>query len=163
MDGEKWRLACAEVESAIARLTEDQFFYVVFFDGELHPMFQNEGVAPALVPATDENLQRFRDWLATVHLGYFTKPFPAVKLALSLRPDAIYLLSDGEFSDPTAAHLQRHNKIDENGVLKIPAVVVHTVGFYSRDGQRTLRQIAERNGGRYKFVSIPGADELSQK
>ncbi len=52
-----------------------------------------------LLPATPENVTQTLDWLKYVECGGGTNPLPGLLMALQLRPDAIYLLTDGKF-DP---------------------------------------------------------------
>jgi len=154
MNGKKWEDATAELLAAVERLSEDKSFYVIFFDKESHRMFGPESSEPDLLPATEENLGRFRQWLTTVELGFHTRPAGSVSFALTLDPDAIYLLSDGEFEDQTAALLRDKNlaRVDR---ARVPRVTVHTIGFHSRHGQKVLERIAKENGGRYTFVPGP--------
>ena len=150
-DGGKWQDATRELRKAVERLTPQQCFYVIFFDGKMHPMFDSRTPEPALLPATEENLERFRRWLATVELGPFTRPAASMQMALRLEPDAIYLLSDGVFNDPTAALLRANNRVRKDG-RHVPRVIVHTIGFHTQEGQRVLQRIADENGGRYVFI-----------
>jgi len=154
MTGRKWEDATVELLAALERLGKDKSFYVIFFDGESHPMFGPESPASDLLPATEGNLERFRQWMTTVQLGFHTRPARSVTFALSLAPDAIYLLSDGVFEDQTAALLRGRNLVRVDRV-KVPQVVVHTIGFHSLHGQKVLQRIAKENGGRYTFVPAP--------
>ena len=63
-----------------------------------------------------------------------------MKQALSLRPDAVFLLSDGAFPDGTVAELTRLNK------HKVPIHCVDLTGGLAGDH---LKRIAEANGGKY--------------
>jgi len=155
MTGPKWFAACHELYAAISRLRPNQQFYVVFFDGRAHPMPRGfeEFNPPGLLAATEDNRLILKQFVSSIQLGFDTRPYMAMRMAMELKPDAIYLLSDGEFKDNTARYLKRNNKIRLKDRLKMPAVVVHTIGFHSRAGQRILRRIAKDNGGTYKFVS----------
>jgi hypothetical protein len=107
-----------------------------------------------MVPATAENVERLEEWFRTVELGYQTEPWPAVQLALELEPDAIYLLSDGEFSPMTRQQLSllNYRLVDDRQVR--PAVVVNTFAMHGREGANNLRAIARENGGEYRFVFV---------
>lgn len=157
-EGSKWQDATRELLAALERLGPDQSFYVIFFDGEMHPMFSADAPERDLLSATPENLDHFRQWLETVRLGYYTRPAGSVQLALDLAPDAIFLLSDGVFEDQTAALLRRKNLVRRDA-RREPLVVVHTIGFHTRDGQHVLQRIADENGGRYVFVPDPRASD----
>jgi len=151
MMGDKWATACRELSESLDRLSPEQHFYVIFFDGKSHRMFSDRGFAKAMLPATQPNIARLRNWLGTVRLGYNTSPCLSVMFALTLKPDAIFLLSDGEFSDPTAAKLRKKNVAVING-RTAPRVAVHTIGLRSLDGKKMLTRIARENSGSYRYV-----------
>jgi len=152
MLGAKWTDACRELSSAIDRLAEGKRFYVIFFDGESHRMFNDKDYVSELLPANETNMLKLRHWLTTVRLGNFTSPCLSMQFAHSLNPDAIYLLSDGEFSDPTAPWLRKNNKVRLIGGERRRPVAVHTIGFRSRKGQKMLSRIARENDGVYRYV-----------
>jgi len=144
-DGGKWGEACRELAACIDKLEPSQSFYVVFFDGETHRMFGDKIYLKELLPATTENLIRFRAWASSIRLGYNTSPALGVKFACTLKPDAIFLLSDGEFADTTAPWLRKNND-DE--------IPVHTIGFRTPlNGQKMLTRIAEENNGVFRRVN----------
>jgi hypothetical protein len=162
-DGNRWYEANRELLAALDRLEAHHQFYVMFFNKDCHRMFDANNPEPAMLPATVENRERFRQWLATVKLGYFTEPCKSVQFALSLEPDAIYLLSDGDFEDQTAAMLRRTNLERVRGQRKgTPRAIVHTIGFHSHDGQQVLKRIAQENGGRYLFVPPPNLARVAR-
>jgi len=152
MSGPKWETACQELLGAIDRLTEEQYFYVIFFDGDSHPMFGQTVRISEMELATPENVRHLKQWLTTVQLGFDTSPCQSVTHAIQLRPDAVFLLTDGDFNDYTAVYLRKHNvkKIDPQGSNS--QIAVHTICFRNRDGQKVLKRIAKENGGRFRFV-----------
>lgn len=144
-DGGKWSEACRELADSIDKLDSSQSFYVVFFDGETHRMFGDKIYLKELLPATTENLMRFRAWADSIRLGYNTSPALGVKFACTLEPDAIFLLSDGEFADTTAPWLRKNNDGE---------IPVHTIGFRTPlNGQKMLSRIAEENNGQFRRVN----------
>lgn len=149
---DRWPEAAAELCAAIDRLTPQQLFYVILFDGGVHRMYNHDERQAALFPATAEHKERFRAWLSTVRLGYDTRPFLSVKSALDLYPDAIYLLSDGDFKDPTAEYLKKYNRAHDDEGRPRPQVVVHTFNFHNREGVAIMRRIARENGGKYVYL-----------
>lgn len=157
MSGQRWQQASRELLASIQRLDDDMLFYVIFFDETAHPMFDRDLPEEAMLAATPGNVERLREWLATLQFGHDTKPLKSMRLALDLRPDAIYLLSDGEFADQTATYLRHNNMVNENDRLKIPGVVVHTIGFQAAEGQAVLERIARENGGMCQMVTNDGA------
>lgn len=155
MKGKRWTMACQELLRAIGELDSDQSFYVIFFDAEIWPIFQRDEPEPDLLEANPENLKRLRRWMSSIHLGRDTFPAPAMSMALALKPDAIFLLSDGEFHDDTVSMLRLRNLVaDDHGVLR-HKITIHTIGLHSPACQIVLRQIAERHGGEFRFVADP--------
>lgn len=152
MAGKRWNRACRELIAAIGRLEPDQSYCVFFFDVESHLMFQQNWAELKLIPATADNLLRLRRWMISINLGRETFPLLSVKAALAMHPDAVFLLSDGEFHDDTANFLRLANIVPDKGGVRRPEIVVHTIGFQSAAGQDVLQRIANENGGVYRFV-----------
>jgi hypothetical protein len=127
---------------------------VIFFSEESQAMFDPAHPEPDLLPATPENVARLRHWLLTIRTGMSTQPAKSVKRALSLAPDAIYLLSDGEFEDhdPTLDLLSHENFLRANNPRQTP-LVVHTLSFRRQGDMDRLRNIARENGGRYVCIA----------
>jgi hypothetical protein len=163
----KFHEAKRELEQAVCGLDEGQLFYVIFFDQKTKRLrlgrWTHRGKRftlrrqpeKDLVPANDENIESLIHWMNTIELGPDTNPYPAVTYALrKLEPDAIFLLSDGEFRDGgrTEAFLKKENCLP---TLPGPKTIVHCVGFYSRVGEITLERIAKDNGGTYRFINSP--------
>ena len=160
--GRPWQHAQHELQMAISRLGPTCQFYVIFFDGGAHLMFDETAASMNMLPASPENVARFTQWMANVETGFNTSPLQAVKCALSIHPDVIYLLSDGEFRDQTARYLKKNNRHLKKNNRRTSttgdrpfASIVHTIGFHNRAAQRVLRNIANGNGGTYKFVPDP--------
>ncbi len=152
MRGKKWSAACRELLASVKRMGGQQSFYVIFFDHDTHPMFAQDKPEKDLLAVTSSNLIRLKRWLPSIKLGTATRPYFAMQLALRLKPDAIFLLSDGEFSDPTRDFLLTENvKVGDEGE-RMPKVPVHTIGFHSPAAAVVLAPIAKENGGDYRFV-----------
>ncbi len=159
MRGRKFADAKRELEYAVKKLDPKQSFYVIFFDQNAERMFAAGGKEPEArpVPATGENIRRLEYWLPLIKNELRTNPYDAVKFAVEMLPDAIYILSDGQFTDKgqTERYLAANNMIDEPLEGRRPKVVIHTIGFYSREGEPTLQAIAKAYGGTYRFVPKP--------
>jgi hypothetical protein len=153
MNGVKWAELHRELSRCIGDLGPGRAFYVIFFDGEMHRMFEPLIHEPTLLDATSENVERARQWIAEKSLGSNTSPCNSMKFAASLEPDAIFLLTDGEFSDYTAPYMRGFNR--KRVVEGKPKVVVHTIGFFSQKHQLVLERIAKDSGGTYRFVGGP--------
>lgn len=75
--------------------------------------------------------------------GGGTNPMPALEHALRMRPDLIYLMTDGDIPDETRDFLQQTNT---------KKIVVHTIAFQNVDGRLILEEIAKDQGGTFRFV-----------
>ena len=151
MRGTRWRLATRELLAAIRRLSPEQSFYVIFFDAVPHRMFGKQ-LAQTSMNATSENFTRLRRWMRNIEFGQATSPQSSVEFAMVLKPDAVFLLTDGEFRDKTREVLRDDNHtLLDNGKTKL-RTIIHTIGFQSQASQELLMKIAKENGGSYRFV-----------
>jgi len=149
MKGEKLEAAKAELVRSIRALDRGASFYTVFFNHTHMAMPAQE-----LVRATEGSKRKHFAWVGTVTADGGTNPVSAMRLALSLKPDAIWLLSDGQFK-PAAVDIIRKANPGRK-------VQIHTLAFYSQAGEKVLQRIAAENRGRYRFVT-PGAIGLGEK
>jgi hypothetical protein len=155
MRGRKWATACRELIESVGRLHGQQSFYVIFFDVDTHPMFDQRRPERDLLPVNAANQKRLKRWLPSIKLGADTRPLHAMQLALRFEPDAIFLLSDGEFADPTRNFLLAENIRESEDGSRETVVPIHTVGFHSLAAQAVLQPIAHENGGVYRFIPGP--------
>jgi hypothetical protein len=68
--------------------------------------------------------------------------------AYDLRPDAIFLLSDGVFGNDVLEYLH-YTKLTKGSASLIP---VHTIALGDRVGESMLRAISEITHGTFRFV-----------
>jgi hypothetical protein len=91
---------------------------------------------------SDSRLKNF-EWLAAVPADGVTDPRPALNMALKMRPDVIYFLTDGEFPKPIIRDLEKLVQRD---------VAIHTFSLANPNAEETLKAVAEHNRGQYTFV-----------
>ncbi|MBM3971719.1 MAG: VWA domain-containing protein [Planctomycetes bacterium] len=89
----RFRKMKMELANSVSHLRPDQEFFIVFFNHEAVPM-----PAERMVSAAPENKQYFLDWVEQVPAQGDTDPTAALLMALRMRPDVIYFLTDGCFS-----------------------------------------------------------------
>jgi hypothetical protein len=104
-----------ELINSISQLKPDQLFFIVFFNHEAIPM-----PADGLVAATPENLRHYLNWMEQVPAKGDTDPTGALHIAMRLRPDVVYFLTDGCFSRDA-------NEIVET--IRQQRSVIHTFAF----------------------------------
>ncbi len=131
-----------ELRRSIEALRRSQKFHVIFFnDGRpLEPPPQH------LVSAIDKRKEAFFEFLGAVQPSGGTAPATAIKRALSLKPDLVYLLSDGVDFDPQLLqNIAAWNaKVDAK---------IFTIAYVDRAGRKILEAIARDNNGNFTFVS----------
>jgi len=138
MKGAPLKRAKAEMVRSIKSLNKRIEFFVIFYSKGFMSM-----PAKSLVEATDENKAKYIQWISDVTADGTTEPTGAMKKALGLKPDAIWLLSDGKFNDSISDDIRNTN---------VDRVRIHTIAFFSREGEDVLKRIAAGSKGRYKFV-----------
>jgi hypothetical protein len=137
MAGYRLERAKKELWESVKHLNRSQSFCILFFHGQM--------VAPMGVQvarATPAIKRKTWDALSLVEAFDGTDPSDAVQAAISLRPDVIYVLSDGEFEPEAVPAVASMNKD--------AGIIINTIGFQI-DAQ-SLRQIAQENRGEYRFI-----------
>jgi uncharacterized protein with von Willebrand factor type A (vWA) domain len=142
MQGPRFMAACQQLMTSIADLDEHQSFYVIFFNATEYPQawphIDNE-MSPAGLASTE----RVTQWMRGVIPNGWTNPDGAIRRGLDLKPDAIFLLTDGEFNQGSALSVIRRHKF---------RAAIHTVAFGSPAGTPMLQEIAARTGGTFQYV-----------
>lgn len=144
-------LVCLETLRSISGLQPSQRFHLIFFSsGE--PI---ENPPRRLVPATDTYRLQAARFMEEIYPKGQTDPIPALRRAFAVlaradsgRGKLIYLLTDGEFPD-NAAVLTALGKLNHGRTVAINTILHQ---HQSPKAERVLQDIAERNGGRYRFV-----------
>lgn len=135
-----------ELYSSVASLLEHSRFFIALFHHESMPL----GGKLEWTPASDAGKAWARRHIAQIAAAGGTEPLPAFRMVFSLRPrpDAIYFMTDGEFSQDAPRLIALMN-----ADLRIP---IHCICFDSTEGESLMRKIAEDSGGTYNFVSGVG-------
>ncbi|MGE3820530.1 MAG: magnesium chelatase [Isosphaeraceae bacterium] len=139
IDGDRLDRAKDELRRSVFQLREPQRFHVLFYNEV--PM----GMPGGLPCSADlGSKSRFFSWLNGIQPDGGTDPRAALGQALSLRPDAVFLLSDGAFPDGTVEAVARRNP------RKVP---IHCIDLSGGRRGDHLQRIAAESGG--QFVSRP--------
>jgi hypothetical protein len=142
MEGPPYERAAKELIRSLAALSRSQEFFVILYSDDSYPMFY-PGSTQKFVKATDDAIEQVQSWVLSFRYRGGTNPDPALQLALKVKPDAVFFLTDGAIPDSTA------NLVYQANTDEVP---VHTVCFTNRAGQATLERIAKENQGKYLFV-----------
>lgn len=143
MAGKRFQRALAELNRSINRLKPHQEFFVYFFNDRTLPLFDK--YTTKLLIASPANKSRATRWINSRRPGGLTNPMYALEQAISLKPDVIYLLTDGELENADGIR-EMLRKQNQNGAS------IHTIAFENQDGTETLQAIAKENKGVFRFV-----------
>ena len=128
-----WTAPSANSIRSVAAMQPPQRFQVIFYNDRATPM-------PGDLPKTADYSSRttLARFLNRIDADGGTDPRDALNLALAMRPDAVFLLSDGAFPDGTAAAVAALNR------HKTP---IHCVDLAGGTGGDDLKTIARESGG----------------
>ena len=153
MKGNRWYRAVKELNEAIAGLEKEQEFLVLLYNERSSVMMNVRMDLAALVPATDENKEACRSWLRKRRPNGGTFPASAMFVALTLEPDAVFLLSDGELQDNTRELLQFWNAEQNRSDGTASRIPIHTISLGGQfEGQAMMKSIAKENDGDFSWI-----------
>ena len=151
-EGVRWHKALRELEKSVDKLTEKQRVMVLLYNFQTFPMFDTPPEKLDLLPVTDEFKNSLKQWLSVQVPVGGTRPAHALRYSLTLKPDAIFLLSDGLLADNSIQVLAQENTVVE-GRKRIPVVPVHTVSLGPHiEGAELMKFIADKNDGEFSWV-----------
>jgi hypothetical protein len=141
IDDDRLTRAKIELRRSVFALQPPQRFEAIFYNDQATPM----PGGPLPRPADQRTKDQLLVWLRLIDPAGQTNPRVAMAQALALRPDAVFLLSDGELPDGTAGEIAKLN------THKVP---IHCVDLAGGLAGNQLQNIARESGGQY--ASRPG-------
>jgi hypothetical protein len=103
---------------------------------------------PAWLDATAANRARLASWLERVDARGGTIPRPVLEAALRLRPEAVYVVTDGQ--ELTAGEVDALAESARSSATRIHAIDLGATG--TQGPGAPLRRLAETTGGSYRQV-----------
>jgi len=152
---ERLEAAKSELMNGLEKLPAETQFQIIFYN------FQPDIVVmpkpPKLHFASESNKK-----LAAIGMGKIipdggTEHLPALKLALSLKPDVIFFLTDADDL--------RARDVKEATDLNRDQARIHTIEFgigAEVDRENQLRELAVRNGGTYRYIDAAKLDRRGE-
>jgi len=137
-----------EISKAVDSLRPIQAFNIIFFQEGDAAVANKSG----LMMANPNNKKKAYTFLDDVSLAANSDPIPALKIAFDNKPQLTYLLTDGEFpnNDEVIAYIRERNK---EKTVKINTIAFANAGEEGEEYVKILKQIAEENGGIFRFVT----------
>lgn len=144
---ESFKYVKEELKRSISALRRSQKFHVIFFNDNI-PL---ENPPKKLLSAIGTNKAKFFLFLETVLPNGRTDPTEAMKLALSLKPDILYFISDGELFSIDRIKSEFLSKL--NLWNKDHYTRIFTLAYLDSEGKKILETIARQHNGEYKYIS----------
>ncbi len=155
MRGRRFRRATAELVRSVSGLQETQKFYVLLFNGSAVQMYGESNLHPTPVPATIQNKRKLSHWLNTAYRGGSTDPRGALRVALRMKPSAIFMLSDGEFDEQKGQSRSRFLGGDSDTFSIVAAAAsktpIHAIAFEDPQSCDNMKRLAQMTNGEYRF------------
>lgn len=136
LDGNRRGLAHSELMRCIKTLKWPQQYYVIAFDSETLPL----PFGPYVTSGPDQS-RKVGQWLSRLTPQDGTLPGHALRQAIGLKPDAVFLITDGQFDSPTPAKINDWNK---------GRVPIHVIDMAPGPPVPILEQVARDSSGVYR-------------
>lgn len=158
--GARFQRARDELLRAVSALNSGQSYYVFLFCWNVDEM----GREPerSYLAVRQGHTERLRKWLDDTTLGPGTDPRRALSMARDMKPDAVFLLSDGQFNQPRTPWSESgwldetQNVLDldvQTGVDKFyRSIPIHTIAFENPFTRTAMEQIATSTGGSSRYI-----------
>ena len=148
--GRPLRAAKKELLRSLQDLGNVQQFHIIFYNQ--HPRIFNPGVPGRLVFATSGNKLAAEAFVNRITADGGTNHLDALKAAIAMSPDVIFLLTDG-----TPEHDLNQAELREVRRRNSGRSSINVIQFADGTNPRsTLKQLAAENGGQHATVDIAG-------
>ena len=151
------RAAKKELLRSIDGLEDMQQCYVIFYNQEprlLNPI----GIPGRLVFANEANKRSIGRMVERLSPEGATDHMLALRKALALRPDVVFLLTDGDANDDlTDSDLAKITRLNGG------RAAMYVVQFGPEQAGNRLVSLAEQNRGKHKYVDLAGQKETAEE
>lgn len=143
-------IARNELIASLRALEPSAEFQIIFFDVKSYSM-NRAGEKPTLLKATSTNLRLAEKFIKGIQPEAGTDRFAAVKLAISFKPDVIFLLTDADEPEMTTKELFQIRRENKRGMI------IHSVEFgvgadLTKDS--FLKKLAKQNNGSHIYRDL---------
>lgn len=166
-DGGRFERARDELVASLSRLRPEQEFYVYLFNWSTFPMFGQLADPGKPIPATPDNVAKLRNWLYAIQPDSGTDPRRALRGAHEMKPDAIFLLSDGKFNTPSQLDLLQGWDPSDTSVFTVVSQLeplrcqINTIAFEDMTAAQGMAKLAAMTEGQFRFVPAPGQRDFT--
>jgi hypothetical protein len=139
----------AELAKSLEHLDSVHQFQIVFYN-ERPVVFNPTGTPGRLAFATDENKRRAIRFIDSISAEGGTEHEDALRLAIRLRPDVVFFLTDADDPKLTPKQLAKIRSL-------AAGTIINCIEFgpgAKPDGRSFLEDLAKENGGGYVYIDI---------
>jgi Ca-activated chloride channel family protein len=152
MDGPRLRQAKSQLKASLRLLQPNQQFAVILYNEITRRLKLRRQAEQPLYFATEVNRQLAAQEIDSIISDAGTDHRPAILEALTLRPDVLYFLTDGDEPELSANDLRdiRH---------AAAGTTIHVIrfgdGVWNRRSDNWLQKLASQNQGEYRELAVP--------
>lgn len=147
-------VAKAELLASLNRLTPKHRFLVIFYNDRAFPLSvdRQKGTGTELLPATAHYIGKMKPRIDAVRVSGSTEHIRALRMAMRLKPDVIYFLTDAKTG------LEPRELDEVRRMNRRQGTRIHCIQFgRGRDTSRDnnfLKQLAKMTGGGFRYRNI---------
>ena len=148
MEGRPLAAAKRELIASLESLDKIHQFQIIFYNQEPRLMQLRPGLAPSMEFGNEQGKKNAEIFVGSILADGGTRHMEALELALSLKPDVIFFLTDADDPMLSASELARIRRLNDSASI-------NTIEFGSgpaRGGYNFLKRLAEENRGKYGYV-----------
>ena len=149
------QVAKSSLVSSVQALDGNQQFLIIFYDDKPVMLHLRDSNQPQLYAATEIHKTLAKQKIAGIHPGTGTQHVPALEMALRLKPDVIFFLTDGQEPPIYESELDSLKRL--NGQKTRIHSIEFGVGPEVAEGNETknfLRKLSRQNGGTYRYYDV---------
>jgi hypothetical protein len=151
MTGSRLKVAQGQLKASLRLLQPNQKFAVIFFNEYRERLKLRRNDDRPIYFATDVNKELAGHQIDRVTADRGTVPMPAILEAISLKPDVIYFLTDGDESELSPAEMAQVRQLSRN-------ITIHVIklgdGTLSSLRPSWLKRLADQAHGEYREINI---------
>ena len=149
------QVAKSALISSLQALDGNQQFLIIFYDEKPVALDLRDVHKPQLYAATEIHKTLARQKVGGIKPGAGTQHLPAIEMALRLRPDVIFLLTDGQEPQiyPSELEQLRQSNIQKTRIHTIEFGVGQEISEIVAPNN-FLRKLARQNGGTYRYHDV---------
>ena len=147
--GRPLRSAQAELIASLNDLESTHQFQIIFYNEEPH-VFRPDGRTPRLVFGDDQGKSLAQRFVQGIVAAGGTRHLEPLAMALRMRPDVIFFLTDAEEPRLSADELRQLRNLNKG-------TQIHAIefGFGPTSGEDNfLKRLARQNGGQHAYIDI---------